>query len=191
MVNMVDLFQFFGELAGLDVHKEVPRTVDSVGILPYLTNPGQGSLRTINFTMGGMNQQANGARNGPCVISGACTVIPTSKSVCEDNEGVWWGSGHDDPSVQPNPGPSGYLTCAAINEALYNATPSQPMLTLVPESSIAIRNERYKLVRNSSEDYDPTSNSVVPETVEDLFEINQDPSAPMLDKAGEIGRAHV
>src|SRR3546814_7779932 len=75
--------------------------------------------------MGGMNQQANGARNGPCVISGACTVIPTSKSVCEDNEGVWWGSGHDDPSVQPNPGPSGYLTCAAINEALYNATPSR------------------------------------------------------------------
>src|SRR3546814_12034198 len=58
------------------------------------------------------------------------------------------------------------------------------MLTLVPESSIAIRNERYKLVRNSSEDYDPTSNSVVPETVEELFEINQDPSAPMLDKAG-------
>src|SRR3546814_8947048 len=51
MVNMVDLFQFFGELAGLDVHKEVPRTVASVGILPYLTHPGQGSLRTINFTM--------------------------------------------------------------------------------------------------------------------------------------------
>src|SRR5690606_6461217 len=159
----------------LDVHKEVPRTVDSVGILPYLTNPGQGSLRTINSTMGGMNQQANGARNGPCVISGACTVIPTSKSVCQDNKGVWRGANHDDPSVLSNPsGANGYLTCADINKALYNAVPSQPMLTLVPESSIAIRNERYKLVLNSSEDYVPATDSIERETVEELFQVNQD-----------------
>src|SRR5690606_11529380 len=30
MVNGVDLFQLFGELAGIDVHASVPRTVDSV-----------------------------------------------------------------------------------------------------------------------------------------------------------------
>lgn len=182
MVNTVDLFEFFGELAGLDVHKEVPRTVDSVGILPYLTNPGQSSLRTINFTMGGMNQQANGARNGPCVLSGACTVIPTSKSVCEDNEGVWWGSGHTytQAPVLPNPsGADGYLTCAAINESLFKA--SQPMLNLVPESSIAIRNDRYKLVRNSSEDYVPATNRIERETVDELFEINQAAPKPLLD----------
>ncbi len=185
MVNMVDLFQFFGELAGLDVHKEVPRTVDSVGILPYLTNPGQGSLRNINFTMGGMNQQANGARNGPCVIGTACTVIPTSKSVCEDNEGNWWGPGHTytQAPVLPNPsGADGYLTCAAINETLYKN--AQPVLTLVPESSIAIRNERYKLVRNSSEDYAPATDSIERETVDELFEINQAAPTPLLDTAG-------
>jgi hypothetical protein len=186
MVNMVDLFQFFGELAGLDVHKEVPRTVDSVGILPYLTNPGQGSLRSINFTMGGLNQQADGGRNGPCVIDTACTVIPTSKSVCQDNEGVWWGAGYTDASVIPTtPAGEGYLSCAAVNEALYKRSndPSD-MLSLVPESSIAIRNERYKLVRNTSEDYVPASDTFETEIVEELFQINQDASAPMLDKAG-------
>jgi hypothetical protein len=187
MVNTVDLFQFFGELAGLDVHKEVPRTVDSVGILPYLTDPAQGSLRTINFTMGGMNTQANGARNGPCVISGSCTVIPTSKSVCEDNKGVWWGAGHTytQPPVLPNPDnpdpTGGYLTCAAINEALHKN--GDAMLSLVPESSIAIRNERYKLVRNSSEDYDPVTDSIKRETVEELFEIDQAAPTPLLDTA--------
>ncbi len=180
MVNMVDLFQFFGELAGIDVHKEVPRTVDSVGILPYLANPGQGSLRTINFTMGGLNQQANGARNGPCVISTACTVIPTSKSVCEDNQGVWWGAGHTDSTVLPNPsGGDGYLTCATVNQARYKNGDS--VLNLVPESSVAVRNDRYKLVRNSSEDYVPASDSFATTTVEELFEINQAAPKPLLD----------
>lgn len=66
MVNAVDLFQFFGELAGVDAHREVPRTIDSVGLLPYLTQPGQASLRTVNFSMAGANIQANGGRNGAC-----------------------------------------------------------------------------------------------------------------------------
>lgn len=186
MVNTVDLFQFFGELAGIDVHKEVPRTVDSVGILPYLKDPGQGSLRTINFTMGGLNQQANGARNGPCVMDTACTVIPTSKSVCEDNEGVWWGKDYSDLTVIPTtPAGAGYLTCAAVNEARYKVVPQQSKLNLVPESSIAIRNERYKLVRNTSEDYvPPPTDGFVTTTVEELFRINQAEPNPQLDKTG-------
>ena len=182
MVNMVDLFQFFGELAGIDVHKEVPRTVDSVGILPYLTDPGQGSLRTLNFTMGGLNEQANGGRNGPCVISTACTVIPTSKSVCEDNQGVWWGKDYTHSSVIPtDPSGQGYATCAAVNEARYNATPRQSHLGLVPESSVAIRNDRFKLVRNTSEDYVPGEDRFEKVAVEELFEVNQAAPTPLLD----------
>jgi hypothetical protein len=182
MVNTVDLFQFFGEVAGIDVHKEVPRTVDSVGILPYLTDPGQGSLRTINFTMGGLNQQANGGRNGPCVISTACTVIPTSKSVCEDNSGVWWGAGHTDATVLTNPsGGDGYLSCAAVNQARYKSGIS--LLNLVPESSVAIRNERYKLVRNTSENYVPATDDFETTSLDELFEINQAAPLPLLDTA--------
>jgi hypothetical protein len=182
MVNMVDLFQFFGELAGLDAHKEVPHTIDSVGILPYLTNPGQGSLRTINFTMGGLNEQANGGRNGPCVITTACTVIPTSKSVCEDNQGVYWGAGYTDASVIPtNPPGAGYATCADVNEARYKANPPQSHLTLVPESTVAIRNDRYKLVVNTSVDYDPATDGPKKVSSEELYEVNQAAPTPLLD----------
>ncbi len=189
MVNTVDLFQFFGEVAGIDVHKAVPRTVDSVGILPYLRDPGQESLRTINFTMGGMNQQADGARNGPCVIGTACTVIPTSKSVCEDNEGEWWGVDHtyNQAPVLPNPsGANGYLTCAEINEALYNQNnDASDMLTLVPESSIAIRNANYKFIRNTSDDYVP-SVGIETKILEELYEINQAEGGPLLDSGRDL-----
>ncbi|TFL09999.1 arylsulfatase [Pusillimonas caeni] len=182
MVNMVDLFQFFGELAGLDAHKEVPHTIDSVGILPYLTDPGQSSLRTINFTMGGLNEQANGGRNGPCVMTTACTVIPTSKSVCEDNLGVYWGAGYTSDLVIPtNPPGAGYATCADVNQALYED--GQPMLSLVPESTVAIRNDRYKLVVNSSVDFDPASGEHKEMATEELFEINQAAPVPLLDTA--------
>ncbi|RBP36288.1 sulfatase-like protein [Eoetvoesiella caeni] len=182
MVNMVDLFQFFGELAGLDAHKEVPHTIDSVGILPYLTDPGQGSLRTINFTMGGLNEQANGGRNGPCVMSTACTVIPTSKSVCEDNLGIYWGKDYTDASVIPTTPPgAGYATCADVNQARYNATPRQDHLNLVPESSVAIRNDRYKLVLNTSVDFDPASGGQKKITSEELYEVNQVAPTPLLD----------
>ncbi|WP_245153386.1 sulfatase-like hydrolase/transferase [Allopusillimonas ginsengisoli] len=178
MVNAVDLFQLFGEVAGLDVHEVVPHTVDSVSVLPYLTNPDQPSLRTINFTMGGMNLQANGGRNGPCVISTTCTVIPTSKSVCEDNQGNWWGPGYTHSSVVDNNG-VGYETCADVNQALYNA--QRDTLTVLPESSIAIRNDRFKLVRNTAMDFDPNTNGFRTDIVEELYEVNQAAPTPLLD----------
>src|SRR5262249_33010437 len=43
MVNCVDLFQLFGEIAGVDVRAVVPAShiLDSQPVLPYLTNPNQ------------------------------------------------------------------------------------------------------------------------------------------------------
>ncbi len=179
MLNMVDLFQLFGELAGVDVHKEVPRTVDSVSVLPYLTNPQQGSLRTVNFSMAGLNYQAFGGSNGPCVISTACTQIPTSKSVCEDNQGVWWGPGYDtDSDVVPNGG-VGYKTCGEVNQVRYKNGMS--ILGIVPESSVAVRDERYKLVRNESVVYVPETDGFQLQSTDELFEINQATPVPLLD----------
>jgi hypothetical protein len=178
MVNTVDLFQFFGELAGVDAHKEVPRTIDSVGILPYLTNPGQSSLRTINFTIGGFNIQANGARNGPCSISTSCTQIPISKEVCEDNQGVWWGPGYSDPSVIPNGG-AGYQMCGQVNQALYKA--GRPLLDILPDVSTAIRNDQYKLVRNTIQTYQPASDTIAMVVSDELYEVNQAVPKPLLD----------
>ncbi|CAM5433512.1 sulfatase-like hydrolase/transferase [Eoetvoesiella caeni] len=180
MVNMVDLFQFFGELAGIDAHKAVPRTLDSVGILPYLTNPGQSSLRTVNFTMGGFNQQANGTRNQPCQISTSCTQIPVSKGVCEDNQGIWWGKDYTDASVVPNGG-VGYNSCADVNRALFKAAPTNTLLGILPEVSTAIRNDRYKLVQNTTQTYDPGTDKIGSAVTEELYEINQAVPTPLLD----------
>ncbi|WP_233155065.1 sulfatase-like hydrolase/transferase [Candidimonas nitroreducens] len=192
MVNTVDLFEFFGELAGIDVHKTVPRTLDSVGILSYLTKPDQPSLRTINFTMSGFNLQANGGRNGPCVIPGSdadhptCTQIPTTKNVCQDNLGIWWGKGYTDPSVVDNGG-VGYTTCAAVNQALYKSDVKQSdgssvmQATILPETSSAIRNDTYKLVRNTSLAYVPSTDTIESQTTEQMFQIDEATPTPLLD----------
>ena len=47
MVNGVDLFQLFGEVAGVDVRQAVPstRALDAESMLPYLTNANQTSIR--------------------------------------------------------------------------------------------------------------------------------------------------
>jgi hypothetical protein len=67
MVNIADLFQLFGEIAGVDAHKVVPksRILDSQSMLPYLTNPSQRSIRTTNFTQTGNNIHV---APPPCVI---------------------------------------------------------------------------------------------------------------------------
>jgi arylsulfatase A-like enzyme len=53
MVNVADLFQFFGEIAGVDVRQVVPKShiLDSAPMMPYLTHRNQPSLRSTNFTV--------------------------------------------------------------------------------------------------------------------------------------------
>lgn len=186
MVNSVDLFQLFGELAGLDVHKEVPRTVDAAALLPYLRDPGQGSLRTINFTQSGVNIQANDGRNGPCVMNrtstagGTCTLIPTAKSVCEDNSGVWWGKDYTDASVIPNGG-AGYARCWQVNQAILTADASALPVQILPERTSAIRDEHYKLLRNTVVNYDPATNASREDVATEFYAIDQATPRPKLE----------
>ncbi|WP_017523561.1 sulfatase-like hydrolase/transferase [Pusillimonas noertemannii] len=179
MVNVVDLFQFFGELAGIDVHKEVPRTLDSVGILPYLTDPGQASLRSINFAMAGLNEQANGVKNSPCVVSSTCTQIPMSKDICEDTQGVWWGPGYEPDSGVIDNGGKGYASCAEVNQALFKH--NKPVIDILAETSVAIRNDDYKLVRSSRQVYLSDTDDFKQEQFEELFQVNQAAPVPLLD----------
>ncbi|HLU78256.1 MAG TPA: arylsulfatase, partial [Burkholderiaceae bacterium] len=176
-----DLYQLFAEIAGVDVQAENPHTVDSAPVLPYLTNPEQPSIRNINFAMAGFNTQANGGSNGPCVISTACTQIPTTKSVCEDNQGEWWGPGYSTGpgSTVIDNGGAGYEICADVNRALYRA--GRPLLNILAEDSATVRDERYKLVRNSTRQYIPETDTIEWRTVEELFEINQAVPKPLLD----------
>jgi hypothetical protein len=180
MTNIVDIFQLFGEIAGVNVHRLVPRTIDSRPMLPYLTNPSQPAIRSINFTQAGMNIQTTPYGNGPCQASTTCSQIPVSKSVCEDNGGIWWGKGADDPSTIGIP-ESGLNDCCDLNRHLY--AEGQPLLAVGPSGS-AVRNARYKLVINTIRDYDPASNSCVTLETPELYEIDQAKDNPKLDRQG-------
>jgi hypothetical protein len=192
MVNAVDLFRLFGEMAGIDVVASVPRTIDSAPLLPYLTNANQAAIRSINFTQGGYNVQANGARNGACVVktviagktvASICTQSVFDKGPCEDNAGIWWGPGYTDPSVLPagHPPNVGYNSCWQVNQAEYKA--NVPLTPVAPEITIGVRNDSYKVVRNTIQTYNPTSDTGGPITADEFYEINQDTPTPKIDTA--------
>jgi hypothetical protein len=182
MVNIADLFALFGEIAGIDdVRREVPRTIDAFPMLPYLRDPDQRSLRDWNYTEVGANLQVGGAINNPCVISGGCTQIPVSKSVCEDNAGVWWGDGADDPLTVGIP-PGGYTLCCQVNA--FRDSEMQTLYDILPLVSIAIRDNTYKLVENTYSAYVSQSEPCVETTDIEFYEINEDAPLPRLDYAG-------
>ena len=197
MTNMVDVFQMFGEIAGIDVKKAVPRTIDSAPLLPYLTNVNQTSIRTLNFTQGSYNIQANGQRNGACLVSTmlgntvlqtVCTQSIFDKGPCEDNAGVWWGPGYTDSSVitpsQVSTAPSstdGYRTCWQVNQSQFKR--GLPLTTIAAETVAAVRNDRYKLVRNTVQVYNSGTDTGGPVTSDEFYQIDQATPTPKIDKA--------
>lgn len=188
MINEVDVFQLFGELAGIDVHQAVPRPIDSYSMMPYLLHPDQPSVRDYNFSQGGLNIQANGGHNGPCVFSGGsgapaqCSQTPVSKSVCEDNGGVWWGLGATDPSTYGG----GLAQCWQVNQVIWEheaADYSTKKVIQNPQEYNAVRNDRYKLVVNHWQDYDIQTDGPVSITSTEFYEINENVPVPKLDTA--------
>lgn len=179
MVNIADLYELFGEIAGIDVHAAVPRAIDSHSMLPYLTNPEQTSIRTSNFTQVGTNLQANGAINGPCTISTTCTQIPVTKSVCEDNNGIWWGDGATDPIT----GGGGFQYCCQVVD--YSLQHGGIRYEIAPLGALAIRNDRYKIVQNMTKEYVSQANPCVDLPITEFYPIDEDVPVPTLDEAGD------
>ena len=188
MVNIADLYQLFGELAGIDVHASVPWTVDSVSMLPYLKTPGRASIRKTNYTEIGTNFHANGVINGPCQYGlGICTQIAPTQGVCEDNNGIWWGAGATHPSTKGIP-PGGFSLCCEVAAWQHDhPDPEMPQMVtnIFPLAAKAIRNNDFKLVINSYEAYDSASNSCVPSSSTEFYEINEKVPTPKLDNAGD------
>jgi hypothetical protein len=189
MVNEVDLFQLFGELAGIDVPRSVPRQIDSYPMLAYLTNPNQTSLRAYNFTQGGLNIQANGAHNGPCVfpgssgVPGQCSQTPVTKGVCQDNGGVWWGVGATDPSTYGG----GLAECWQVNQTTWeHEAANYPTKRVLqnPQEYEAVRNDEYKLVVNQSQDYNIATDAPVTVMSTEFYRVNQNAPIPLIDKSG-------
>ena len=207
MVNVADLYQLFGAMAGIDAHASVPRKLDSEAMLPYLRNPNQSSIRKSNFAQFGNNAQANGAINAPCTISTSCTQIPVSKTVCEDNAGTWWGSDADAAITAGMPA-GGFTYCCQVNQFVYNKAtdPSNPyydptlkLYDLQPLSAAAIRNDVYKIVRNDfvgnpnarsdaaqSPPIAPTcSTADNADNADEFYRIDESKIAPKIDKASD------
>ncbi len=142
MVNAVDLYRLFGEVAGIDVRDVVPpaHVLDAEPMLAYLTNPSQPSVRRTNFTQLGLGILPPSVKTWPCVlkigpVNLSTDVLFTSESVCADQSGTWFGPTAD----QPNPP---YPTSCAVRESgLYSS------LSIIPNRVWALRNDRYKLVK--------------------------------------------
>jgi Sulfatase len=186
MVNVTDLYQLFGELAGIDVHADVTATVDAESMLPYLTRPGRASIRKTNYTELGTNQHADGEINGPCQYGGGiCTQIAPTQGVCEDNNGIWWGAGATDPSTKGIPA-QGFKLCCEVAQWQADNPSKNPMVTQIyPLVARAIRNKDFKLVVNSYEAYDAVSDSCVPTSTSEFYRINEKVPTPLLDEAGD------
>jgi hypothetical protein len=197
MVNVADMFELFGEVAGIDVKRSVPRQLDSYPLLPYLTNPTQTSLRHNNFAQGGLNIQANGGQNGPCVVPfppgtppppqipqsrGICSQVPTTQSVCGDNYGVWWGPGAD--PAETLPGFTGVAECWEVNQAIYKYKPAdyrETQAIQLPQVYSTVRNDKYKFVKNQALNYDVETDGSKPQDSIEFYEINEDKNPQTLE----------
>ena len=191
MVNVVDLFQLFGDLAGVDVRKAVPRThgIDAQPMLPYLLNPqqDQSPIRTTNFTQYGSNQRSTSHVDGTCVIQSVntCTTLFPSKDLCEgDYGGTWYGKGTDVDLPEPYKSGDGLTSCCQVNQYLHSV--SQPLAALLPDYSYAVRNRDFKLIRQTATNYDPQNpnlgDACLTVTTDEFYTVDQSPTAPKLDR---------
>jgi arylsulfatase A-like enzyme len=138
LVNAVDLFALFGEIAGLNVREVVPqsRVLDCKPMLSYLVNPNQDSIRDYNFTELGATVPP-GVKIWPSVFKiGGFYVgndfLFDSQELCEEAGGEWFGPGA---SVV-------YDSSCEVRANVY------PDLIIQPSAVWAVRNKNYKLVKS-------------------------------------------
>jgi hypothetical protein len=175
MINIADLFQLFGEIAGIDVHQVVPAShiLDSFSMLPYLTNPNQQSIRTSNFTETTSNIHYENKTPPPCVIPltnpATCVQVFTEQAVCEYEGGYWYGPG----------APQTYQSCCAVQAANLPLFPNG--ILILPDAQWATRNDNYKLVQKAQ----PNCGGGGDMTLTEFYQVNEDPVDPKIDEANE------
>lgn len=172
MVNIADVFELFGEIAGVQVRNVVPpsHVLDSVSMLPYLSNPKQESLRKTNFAQTANNITANGVQPPPCVIESVntCVQLFTTQMICEDSDGTWYGAGAD----AEHGGPDGLTSCCQVK------TQYDPDVDILPDAQMAIRNDRFKLVQKKV----PNCTTNQEDVLTEFYEINQSTPLPKIDR---------
>jgi len=187
MVNIADVFQLFGEIAGIDVNQAVPksRPLDSVAMLPYLRNPHQPSLRTTSFTQTASNIKANGYVVPPCVIPGVntCVQLFPTQSLCASEGGNWWGL-PDTTSSPPLPLGAGapQPDCCSVNKYQLAQSPPLPVFSVLPDWQMAMRNDNYKLVHLATTDFDAGTGACVTTDTTEFYAVDQN-VPPRIDNA--------
>jgi hypothetical protein len=183
MVNLTDLYALFAEIAGItDVQAAVAQPLDAQPMLAYLADPAQGPVRTWNYTEVGLNLQANGALNGPCIIGASCSQIPVTAGVCADNNGTWWGPGTVAEAGGVKAPEGGFKYCSQVNAFL--AANGEATFAMQPLTSVAVRDGRYKLVENGFVDCDPASPQQCVERIDNEFYEITTTRPVVLDTAG-------
>ena len=182
MVNLTDLFAFFGEVAKVDVRQAVPRyrDLDAQKMLAYLKNPNQGAIRKNNYTVQGNNIRASGTVSYPCVLPemNQCTYSLPAKSVCEDQNGTWYG-----PDGEVKEPPYYFTSCCQIYKPAEDGTPTNETYLSVLTTT-GMRDKNFKLVRQSVENCQNGTAVSPPKLIDELYQINQDsPEQLKLDKA--------
>ena len=134
LINVTDLFQLFGDIAGLKVEQVVPPShlLDSRPLLPYLLSTSAPSIRQTNYTQvaAGKFTPVPEERSWPCQLGNLCNdTLLFNKNLCEDNGGTWFGPG----------GQTQVTSCCAVAAA-------DSSVTINPVAQWAVRNKRYKLV---------------------------------------------
>jgi len=107
-----------------------------------------------------------------------------TKSVCEDNGGVWWGLGATDPSTYGG----GLAECWQVNQTIWehegqSTRYNTDKVAQSPQEYEAVRNQKYKLVQNKWTDYDIPSNGPVDVTSIEFYQVNENFPLPKLDTA--------
>jgi arylsulfatase A-like enzyme len=144
LVSSNDLFELFGEVAGVDVRRIVPRThvLDSRPMLGYLTTPNRAPYRETVYAELGMGLKSGSdatwpvvfpIRLGPVTVYNCIDILITSQALAETNGGIWYGPG----------APRVYSNCCDLraNE------PQYPSLGIAPDRRWTVRSEHFKLVR--------------------------------------------
>jgi hypothetical protein len=176
MVNIADLYELFGEIAGVAVRDAVPklRLIDSMPMLAYLSNPNQASIRQTNFTQTGNNIHLNDQPNPPCVVDltspPTCVQIFNVQAICTIEGGTWYG-----PGAQTQ-----YPSCCAVKNA--NVYPSG--LSILDDAQAATRNDRFKLVQRQEPDCSAPQPKPA-KTVTEFYPINEDVPIPQIDREGD------
>ena len=171
MVNIVDLFELWGEAAGIDVRAAMPgdRRLDSFPLMPYLLDPAQAPLRAFNFSEYREPYQSEVCY--PCLIASpggsVCTdTILTTQELCESQGGVWYGPGGEVTGAPQD-------TCCELYQAL--GEPSG--FGVVYGTQQAITDGRYKLLRNTLE---PCAVAIPSASAQEFYDLSQCPFADVL-----------